>query len=187
MDAIGHITVLITFVGTCSLCVLSLTFGRHIASAHLGAKPYKCPEVNCSSAFSEKSHLTRHIKLHSVPHPYKCTWPDCLAAFAKKNQLARHRCQHTNQLPYSCEICQQRFRYPSLVKKHVVRIHLREKRHVCEAENCCAAFFTFAELMKHRKSEHPPPTEVLKSNLSTVLICSFLAVNVIEFAKVRDI
>ncbi|XP_037772939.1 gastrula zinc finger protein XlCGF67.1-like [Penaeus monodon] len=85
-------------------------------------KPYSC-EI-CNKTFSVKSHLVRHMRVHTKEKPYSCEI--CSKAFTEKCTLIRHMRVHTKEKPYSCEICSKAFSHKQIMVRHM-RIHTREK------------------------------------------------------------
>jgi len=127
---------------------------RHIALVHRKERLYKCP--TCSKDFATNSNMMRHQKTHTEPKPFACTEPGCTERFSKRNQLERHSSAHSGKLPYSCthEGCDQHFQYPSERKKHMDKVHLGLKNHICGVPGCGAAFETHAKLLKHQRANH---------------------------------
>lgn len=59
---------------------------------HTGDKPFLCPHPGCTSAFSESSNLSKHIRTHKGEKGYACD--ECGKAFSRSDQLARHKKIH---------------------------------------------------------------------------------------------
>ncbi|CAI9593914.1 unnamed protein product [Staurois parvus] len=64
----------------------------------MGEKPYSCPE--CGKYSSQKSHLYKHHRLHTVRKPYSC--PECERCFVEKSKLVKHLRSHAGEKLYSC-------------------------------------------------------------------------------------
>ncbi|KAL5020692.1 hypothetical protein ScPMuIL_002224, partial [Solemya velum] len=110
---------------------------------HSGEKPYKCDL--CESAFSEKSNLKKHKRVHTGVKPYECDL--CESAFSKKSTLNNHKRVHSGEKPYKCGLCESAFSYNTL-RKHK-RIHTGEKPFKCDL--CETAFSKISNLTNHKR------------------------------------
>lgn len=77
----------------------------------------------CSSSFSQKSHLTQHIKtVHQKIKPYKCEY--CGRAFGKRYDLTSHiDAVHRKERPHTCNICGKTFAKRSNLTRHIQQMH----------------------------------------------------------------
>ena len=82
-------------------------------------RPFKCSQ--CFSAFSQKSHLTQHVRgVHQKVRPLKCEF--CGKAFGRKFDLSSHRdAVHRKRQPHECTHCRKRFAKKSNLKRHIRR------------------------------------------------------------------
>ena len=64
-------------------------------------EPNKC--IECDFAFSQKSDLRRHLKIHSGEKSNKCN--QCDFAFSRVSDLRRHWKTHSGEMSFKCNQC----------------------------------------------------------------------------------
>lgn len=88
---------------TCTECHLIFLkkeeLETHLENHH--KKKFQC-EV-CKKQFTKSSHLTRHLKIHSIEKKFSCT--TCNKSFSRQEQLNHHMSVHSGVKPHVCEIC----------------------------------------------------------------------------------
>ncbi|KAF7789507.1 hypothetical protein EIP86_000453 [Pleurotus ostreatoroseus] len=70
---------------------------------HTGERPFMCPHPGCGKTFIQRSALHVHERVHSGEKPHVCEYPGCDKTFGDSSSLARHRRTHTGKRPYKCE------------------------------------------------------------------------------------
>uniref|UniRef100_A0A182PNR8 C2H2-type domain-containing protein n=1 Tax=Anopheles epiroticus TaxID=199890 RepID=A0A182PNR8_9DIPT len=151
---------------------------------HTGVYIYPCLEPGCGKAYSNRSHLLRHVRANHLERTgdngptINCQHPNCAMKFATKQAMKRHyQTKHVLGKPYACDVCSERFWRKLQLKLHKVR-HTGEYPHRCEhcgqgfvnlksmrshrckhhaqkCADCAQEFLRWSELVAHRRLEHP--------------------------------
>ena len=98
-------------------------------------KPFACRQ--CGKAFSQKSNLINHVRVHSGEKPFACS--QCGKAFSQKNNLIIHLRTHSGEKPFACSKCGKAFSQKAHLTDHL-RTHSGEKPFRCEK---CLKFFSY--------------------------------------------
>ena len=106
----------------------------HVERLHTNEAKHNC-EV-CGKAYSSKSNLTAHRKIHSGrfifisqkylletsllnsgERPFECGV--CHKRFRQKAHLQKHETTHSSATPYQCPHCDKAFGHPSNLNTHI--------------------------------------------------------------------
>ena len=78
---------------------------------------FKCTFDKCEKLYHSRSHLDRHIMIHTNERPYQCD--KCEMAFHQKGSLKEHIRVHTGEKPYQCEVCPNSYAQGGAFKAHL--------------------------------------------------------------------
>ncbi|XP_066959202.1 zinc finger protein OZF-like [Macrobrachium rosenbergii] len=107
-------------------------------------KPFVCRE--CGKAFSWRSHLEQHFRIHTGERLYTCN--DCGKLFPYKSSLKFHMAIHRWEKAFTCKNCGKSFSQKSNLKTHMV-IHTGERAFACK--DCGKSFSQKSHLKRHMR------------------------------------
>ncbi|XP_073652906.1 zinc finger protein 1 homolog isoform X2 [Tursiops truncatus] len=131
----------------CNYCDKAFSFKSLLIShkrIHTGEKPYECNV--CKKTFSHKANLIKHQRIHTGEKPFECL--ECGKAFTHQSNLIVHQRAHMEKKPYECSECGKTFAQKFELTTHQ-RIHTGERPYECN--ECAKTFFKKSNLIIHQK------------------------------------
>jgi hypothetical protein len=99
-------------------------------------------------------HLQRGV--HNKERPFPCTFGECKYAFSEKSNLAKHMRIHLNKRDFACTQCDKKFRAKQTLQVHQLThlegaALEAMRKHVCTHEGCAQRFLRKSDLRRHTK------------------------------------
>ena len=111
---------------SCSQCGKAFTTKSKLdchARIHTNERPFSC--LKCDYRCTTSGNLMTHERIHTDEKPFSCS--KCDKTFTQAHNLKIHERIHTGEKPFSCSKCEKNFSDGSAWKRHE-RIHADEKR-----------------------------------------------------------
>ena len=123
---------------------------RHFSVVHLRERNFQCTE--CGQRYSDKKTLQMHVEKNQVTMPDGKTVLQCTKFTKLPSRAGEHLRKDEQTNLHHCNLCNYSSKNQSGAKRHVERMHLKEKRFICNT--CNQDFNSKRELAYHLGMEH---------------------------------
>lgn len=130
-------------------------------------KRHHCDLPGCDKTFSQKTHLTIHLRAHTGNKPFPCRHPTCNQRFSQLGNLKTHERRHTGERPYQCTTCGRRFAQHGNERAHQI-VHTDTKPFVCKLDHCNKQFTQLGNLKAHQNRFHTATIRRLRERFETI-------------------
>lgn len=129
---------------------------NHVTSVHSDNRAFVCPFDGCEYTAKRRDTLQTHMRRHTDERPYVCNADGCNKSFRFRQSLMQHTEHHQPTKPMlHCHICSTyKTNRPARLRQHVNEVHLDEKPHACEYEDCTFRSTRKAALRQHVNAVH---------------------------------
>ena len=127
--------------------VESLQQSVPLISKQVTERPYHCTFSPCGKAFTHRSTLVKHLRIHKGERPFICHI--CSQSFIQNSNLKRHMLIHTGERPYSCDECSKSFTTASNLRIHKQVHQSRQIREKFACSFCNRKFLYKSSAFKH--------------------------------------
>ncbi|XP_043937871.1 zinc finger protein 585A-like isoform X2 [Protopterus annectens] len=96
------------------------------AVVHLHRQQHKDGSVLCAvcgTAYSDRSTVNKHMRVHAVERPYGCSYEGCSWRFKTEMMLKAHIRAHATRGRFECSTCGYLFRHKHHLQRHEARMH----------------------------------------------------------------
>lgn len=82
---------------------------------------YRCPRTGCDKYFTRKFNLSSHQRIHTGVRPYPCLL--CTSEFSRKHDLRRHvKSLHSETKSHKCNHCNLSFARGDALRRHMISV-----------------------------------------------------------------
>jgi KRAB domain-containing zinc finger protein len=139
---------------TCQQCTYEspsrINVERHFSVVHLKERNYQCTE--CGQRYSDKKTLLSHVEKNQVTLPDGKVVLQCTKFTKLPSRAGEHLRRDEASNLFHCVLCNYSSKNQTGAKRHVERMHLKEKRFVCNT--CSQDFISKRELAYHLGMDH---------------------------------
>ena len=103
---------------------------------HTAERPHTCDVLNCGKSFVQRSHLTRHQRLHQGDEKkkFQCNLDGCKYSANELQQVQVHRLSHSSSKPFKCDTLLSNSQPCPYTASSKAAIGSHQKRHVNAAK-----------------------------------------------------